>query len=120
MGIDTGATVRWDWAPVLGAYHGAAAIGNRAVPGTPPSLFTDADGTAQREAVRRWPLNLVIPVARILETELRGKLEADVGLKFDSYPLDLAGRAQAFQKMVAAGMDPAKAAGLAGLMDAEN
>ena len=33
--------------------------------GTPPSLFTDsADGTAQRESVRRWHLNLVLPLAR--------------------------------------------------------
>ena len=31
-----------------------------AATGTPPSLFTDADGTAQRESVRRWHLNTVI------------------------------------------------------------
>ena len=89
--------------------------------GTPPSLFTDdADGTAQREAVRRWHLGTVLPMAKILETELTEKLDAPVGLRFDSYPLDLAGRAQSFQKLVAAGMDLAKAAGLAGLMEIEN
>ena len=32
---------------------------------------------------------------------------------------DLSGRARAFQSMVGAGMDAAKAAGLAGLMEAE-
>ena len=29
--------------------------------GTPPSLFLDADGTAQREAARRWHLGTVLP-----------------------------------------------------------
>ena len=72
--------------------------------GVPPSLFTDADGTSQREAVRRWHLNLVLPLARMVEHELTAKLETEVRLKFDSYPLDLAGRAQAFQKLVAGGV----------------
>ena len=38
-------------------------------------------------------------------------------LNFDLYNVDLAGRAQSFQKLVAGGMDLAKAAGLAGLME---
>ena len=54
--------------------------------GTPPSLFLDSDGTSQREATRRWHLNTVLPLARLLETELTEKLEVPVGLKFDSYP----------------------------------
>ena len=61
--------------------------------GTPPSLFLDADGTAQREAKRRWRLNTILPLARLLEHELVLKLEVDVSLKFDSCPLNLAGRA---------------------------
>ncbi len=84
--------------------------------GTPPSLFTDADGTSQREAVRRWHLNTVLPLARILETELSEKLEAEVGLKFDNYPLDLAGRAQSFQKLVAGGVAVNAALVTAGLL----
>ena len=45
------------------------------------------------------------------------KLETDVVLNFDQlYMHDLAGRAAAFQKLVAGGMDVAKAAGLSGLM----
>ena len=87
--------------------------------GTPPSLFVDSDGTSQREAVRRWHLGTVLPLARLLEHELSAKLESPVKLKFDKYPLDLAGRAQAFQSMVGGGMDVAKAAALAGLMEAE-
>ena len=33
--------------------------------GTPPSLFLDADGTAQREAVRRWHLGTWAPCYRL-------------------------------------------------------
>ena len=84
--------------------------------GTPPSLFVDADGTAQREAVRRWHLGTVLPLARILESELTVKLEAAVRLQFDAYPLDLAGRAQAFQKLVAGGVDVTEALATAGLL----
>ena len=85
--------------------------------GTPPSLFVDADGTAQREAVRRWHLGTVLPLARILEAELSDKLEGSpCGCAFDAYPLDLAGRAQAFQKLVAGGMAATEALALTGLL----
>ena len=84
--------------------------------GTPPSLFVDSDGTAQREAVRRWHLGTVLPLARLLEHELTVKLETEVGLKFDSYPLDLAGRAQAFQKLVAGGVAVNEALATSGLL----
>ena len=87
--------------------------------GTSSSLFTDADGTSQREAVRRWHLNTVLPLARILETELSEKLDAPVGLKFDNYPLDLAGRAQSFQKLVAGGVPVNEALVTAGLLAGE-
>ena len=88
-----------------------------AATGTPPSLFTDGpDGTAQREAVRRWHLGTVLPLARIVETELSDKLEAEVRLIFDNYPLDLAGRAQAFQKLVAGGVGVNEALATSGLL----
>ena len=84
--------------------------------GTPPSLFVDSDGTSQREAVRRWHLGTVLPLARLLEYELTVKLETGVRLKFDSYPLDLAGRAQAFQKLVAGGVGVNEALATSGLL----
>ena len=84
--------------------------------GTPPSLFIDSDGTSQREAVRRWHLGTVLQLARLLEHELTAKLETGVRLKFDSYPLDLAGRAQAFQKLVAGGVAVQEALIVSGLM----
>ena len=79
-------------------------------------MFVDSDGTAQREAVRRWHLGTVIPLADTVAFELTRKLEEPVSLAFDAYPLDLAGRAQAFQKLVAGGMDIDRALAVSGLM----
>ena len=87
--------------------------------GVPVSLFTDADGTAQREALRRWHMGVVVPMARLLEHELREKLEADVRLSFDPYPLDVQGRAAAFAKMVSGGVSVEQALTASGLL-AEN
>ena len=84
--------------------------------GTPPSLFTDADGTSQREALRRWHQGTVLPLARILETELSEKLEVPVKLRFDNYALDLQGRAVSFKNLVAAGVGVNEALMTAGLL----
>ena len=63
---------------------------------------------------------MIAPLGRIVADELTRKLEVDVVLTWDELRAsDLAGRAQAFQSMVGGGMDPAKAAGLAGLMSQE-
>ena len=91
-----------------------------AAAGCSVAMFDDSDGTSKREALRQFFLGTVQPLARLLETELTAKLEAKIRLSFDLYNVDLPGRAQAFQKMVAAGMEPAKAAGLAGLMEVED
>ena len=87
--------------------------------GTSSSLFSDADGTAQREALRRWHQGTVLPLARILETELSAKLDAAVGLRFDGYATDLQGRAAAFQKLVAGGMAVNEALMTTGLLTDE-
>ena len=51
------------------------------------------------------------PLAGLLVAELSGKLEAEISLSFKGrFAADLAGRARAFQSMVGAGMDLAKAA----------
>ena len=73
--------------------------------GTPPAMFVGAaDGTAQREALRRWHLNTVAPITRLLEHELRARLEVDVRLRHDSYALDMVSRAQVVHKLTAAGV----------------
>ena len=93
-----------------------------AATGTPPALFTaDADGTAQREALRRWHLGTVVPIAKMVEAELSTKLDAHVRLRFDGYPRDMVSRAQVFSKLIAAeGMTKEMALALAGLMDDED
>lgn len=88
--------------------------------GSNVSMFTDADGTAQREALRRWHMGTVVPLARLLEHELRAKLEADVSLSFDPYPLDVAGRAGAFAKLVQGGMDVTEALVASGVLRADD
>ena len=55
-------------------------------------------------------------MAGMLETELREKLETDITLTFDNYPKDLQGRASAFQKMVAGGVDLNEALATTGLL----
>ena len=85
--------------------------------GVPPPLFTDADGTSQREAVRRWHLNTVLPLARLVEHELTLKLEAPVELKFDSYALDMVSRATVVAKLAQAGVPMATALDAVGMGD---
>ena len=87
-----------------------------AASGASVSLFSDADGTAQREALRRWHLFTILPVVRLIETELRDRLEVDVRIRVDHYGADLAGRATAFSKLVKGGMPIEQAAGASGVL----
>lgn len=84
--------------------------------GRSPALFDDSDGTAKREALRQFHLGTVQPLARVLETELSAQVGVPVRLRFDLYAVDLAGRAQAFQKLVPGGMAPAAALVTSGLL----
>ena len=87
-----------------------------AATGTPPALFMEgADGTAQREALRRWHLGTVLPLARLVEAELSRKLAAAIRLKFDGYALDQVSRATVVQKLVAAGVQPGTALAAVGM-----
>ena len=89
--------------------------------GVPTELIERADGTGLREAWRQFLFGTLAPVARLVTAELRDKLEEpNLVLRFDELRAsDLAGRARAFQSMVGAGMEPAQAASLAGLMEEE-
>ena len=84
--------------------------------GCSAALFDDSDGTSKREALRQWHLGTVLPLARLLEAELSAKLETRVRLNFDLYNVDLAGRAQAFQKLVAGGVAVNEALATSGLL----
>ena len=87
--------------------------------GASPALFDDSDGTSKREALRQFHLGTVQPLARVLERELSDKLGAPVRLRFDLYNVDLAGRAQAFQKLVAGGVTVNEALATSGLLTDE-
>ena len=84
--------------------------------GASSPLFDDSDGTAKREALRQYFLMTVQPFATLIAQELTKKLGTTVTLKFDLYALDLAGRAQAFQKLVQSGMSIEQALGTTGLL----
>ena len=66
----------------------------------PPSLIADdSDGTAQREAWRRFAHGSVAPLGRIVAAELADKLDV-LGFAFDFsslYASDVVGRASAFR-----------------------
>ena len=70
----------------------------------PVSLVTDADGTSQREAWRRFVMGSVEPLLAIVALEVETKLETRVSFDLSSlWAHDLAGRAASFKAMVAAG-----------------
>lgn len=79
-------------------------------------MFIDADGASQCEALRCWRMTGVLPVAGLIEHELSERFETDASLAFDNYSLDLVGRAQAFQKLVAGGVSVNDALVKSGLM----
>ena len=85
--------------------------------GVPPELFSMA-GSAQgsRESWRRFIFGSVEPLCRLVEEELSKKLESPVTLSMEHmFAADIAARSGAFSKMVQAGMDANKAAGISGL-----
>ena len=85
--------------------------------GVPVSLVTDADGTSQREAWRRFVMGAVEPLLDLVAVEVEAKLETRV--TFDLSRLwahDLAGRAASMKAMVTAGMAIERAAALSGLV----
>lgn len=126
-GLPMGAATR-DWVPNrLGANPPEALVdlsdrGTLAVLaacGIPPELMSgQSQGTAAREAFRRFLHATVTPLLAAMAAEAAHKL-ATPGLAFDTTGLhaaDVAGRARAFQSMVGAGMEVSKAAALSGLL----
>ena len=82
----------------------AAAMG---VP--PPLLAANSDGTAQRESWRRFWLGTVSPIGRIIEAELRRKLDDGVSVSFDALAAaDEDGRSRAVARRAAAAATIAK------------
>lgn len=102
---------------LLGAYRDISAAVYAAC-GIPVDLLVhDTDGTAQRESYRRWVMQSVEPMASVIAEAAGEALDVDVS--FDFSPLwahDTVGRAGAFAKLVAAGMEVERAARLSGVL----
>ena len=90
-----------------------------AVPGA--LLVASADGTSQREALRRWVHCHVAPLGRIVAAELSDKLAVPgLTMGFEAlYGSDIVGRASAFKRLVEGGMAIEKAVALSGLVAAD-
>ena len=128
-----GAAPQTDWKPQrLGAnppqslvdLQFASLSSMLALQGVPPALagvsLAAVAPAASREAWRQFLHGSVAPLATLVGAEAGRKLGMAVSLSFDRlFASDLQGRARAFQSMVGGGMEPGKAAGLAGLMEAE-
>ena len=85
--------------------------------GIPTALVSNSDGTAAREGVRRMLTTTVLPIARIIEVELRQKLDPAAELSFSELAAsDLTGRARAVGSLVkSGGIDKERALRIAGL-----
>ena len=112
----------------MGASPGAALIAQAELAsrevfiacGIPLGIVINTEGTGQRESFRRLLHSTIMPLGKIVSEELSLKFETDISLGFDSlFAADLSGRARAFQSLVGGGMDAAKAAGLAGLLEGD-
>ena len=104
---------------ILATLRTDAAMAIMAALGVPSSLIAapNVDGTAQREAWRRFVHGSVRPLARLIATEIEVKLEERVSFDFsDLYASDVVGRAGAFARMVQGGMAVQEAAALSGLL----
>ena len=73
--------------------------------GVPSALVDDADGTAQREAYRRFVMTSCEGLARRMQEEIEAKLEESIDLDFGSmWAHDVVGRSQSCKRLVDAGM----------------
>ena len=77
---------------------------------------------AQREAVRRFHMTTVLPVAGMIARELSERLEAEICFRLDTYALDIQARATALKKFIESDLSPSDALGASGILQlvAEN
>ena len=86
-------------------------------------MFQAGDSASLRESWRLALFGVVSPLGRMVQAELRDKIDPDVTLGWQELRAsDLSGRARAFQSLaiaVGGGMDMAQAIAVAGLMIGE-
>lgn len=86
--------------------------------GVPSGMLGNSDGTHLRESYRQWLTSGVLPMARLIESELTLKLECEISLDFSTLAAaDIASRARAFGVLASNGIDPEEAKQLAGLSE---
>ena len=119
-----------DWQPsrfgsnppeVLKSLRSDAGMAVLAACGIPTAMVMGtSDGTAMRESFRRFVMLIIEPLLDSVRFELSKKLETEIS--FDLRGLwahDLSGRAQAFQRLVAAGLDIQDSLNKSGLLIAD-
>ncbi len=85
--------------------------------GIPPEAVMGGQGTASREAFRRFLHLTISPSADVLGAQLEHLTDDPVKFKYDRLMAsDIQGRARAFQSMVGGGMNIGRAAALSGLL----
>lgn len=84
--------------------------------GYPVQLTQGSDGTAQREAWRRYLHGTVAPLGRLLASDAN-RIGLAVDISFDElFASDIMGRARAFQSLVGGGMSLEAAAAASGIL----
>ena len=85
--------------------------------GYPVALVGIEDGTAQREAWRRYLHGTVAPLGRLV-VEAAGMAGLNISIAWDNlFASDIQGRARAFQSLVASGMSLERAAAASGILE---
>lgn len=84
--------------------------------GLPPALLDPrAAGNSSREAYRQFVASTISPIGRLIEHELRIKLDAGAGIAFDALrSTDLTARARAFSSLTTGGATAESAAAAVG------
>ncbi|MCY4156221.1 MAG: hypothetical protein OXF66_02120 [Gammaproteobacteria bacterium] len=80
-----------------------------AAAGMPIAMFSATTAQSAREGLRQWTMGVVMPICKLLGSELSRRLDAEIRIMPDTYGLDLQGRA---------GAAKAKAGAIKTLMDA--
>ena len=105
------------WPSAVGELRDPIGLSIALACGIPHALVSNSDGTAAREGFRRFLTTTIRPVARIIETELRAKLDPTAELSFSELAAsDITGKARAVGSLVkSGGIDKERALRIAGL-----
>ena len=79
--------------------------------GVSPSLFGSGDGTSAREAYRQLLFSTVLPLAKVVEAELKERLHPGITLGFrELRAADVQARSRSYKALTDGGFSPQEAA----------